>query len=84
MGAVFLARPRGVFVSPFGRPICSVAEWVPHSVVIVSGVDFVCVPLTDVEVGLGPSPFGPVASRPPLGIGLLRLPRGDSFHLDVF
>ena len=60
------------------------AEWIPHSVVIVSSVDFVCVPLTDVEVGLGPSPFDPVASRPPLGIGLLRRPRGDSFHLGVF
>ena len=43
-----------------------------------------CVPLTDVGVGLGPSPFGPVASRPPLGIGLLRRPRGNSFHLGVF
>ena len=28
--------------------------------------------------------FGPVASRPPLGIGLLRRPRGDAFHLGVF
>ena len=55
------------------------AKRVPHSVVIASGVDFVCVPLTDVGVGLGP-----VASRPPLGIFLLRRPRGDSFHLGVF
>ena len=46
--------------------------------------DFVCVPLTNVGVGLGPSPFGPVASRPPLGIGLLWRPRGDSFHPGVF
>ena len=43
-----------------------------------------CVPLANEGVGLGPSPFGPVASRPPLGIGLLRRPRGDSFHLGVF
>ena len=60
------------------------AEWVPHSVVFAFGVDFMCVPLTDVGVGLGPSRFGPVASCPPLGIGLLRRPRGNSFHLGVF
>ena len=60
------------------------AEWVPHSVVLASGVDLVCVLLTNVGVGLGPSPFGPVASHPPLGIGLLRRPRSDSFHLGVF
>ena len=83
LGAVFPASPRDVFVSSFGRPVCSVAEWVPHSVVFASGVDFVCVPLANEGVGLGPSPFGPVASRPPLGIGLLRRPRGDSFHLGV-
>ena len=34
-------------------------------------------------MGLGPSSLGPVASRPPLGIGLLRRPRGDAFHLGV-
>ena len=71
-------------MSSFGRPVCSVAEWVPHSVVFASGVDFVCVPLANEGVGLGPSPFGPVASRPPLVIGLLQPHRGDSFHLDVF
>ena len=71
-------------MSPFGRPVCSVAEWVPHSVVFSSGVDFVCVPLANEGVGLGPSPFGPVASRPPLRIGLLRRPRSVSFHLGVF
>ena len=37
-----------------------------------------CFPLANEGVGLGP-----VASRPPLGIGLLRRPRGDSFHLGV-
>ena len=78
LGAVFPARPRGVFVSSFGRPVCSEAEWVPHSVVFTSGEDSVCVPLANEGVGLGP-----VASRPPLGIGLLRRPRGGSFHLGV-
>ena len=70
-------------MSSFGRPVCSVAEWVPHSVVFASCVDFICVRLANEGVGLGPSPFG-LASRPPLGIGLLRRPRGDSFHLGVF
>ena len=83
LGAVFPASPRGVLVSPFGRPVCSVAEWAPHSVVFISGVDSGCVPLTNEGVGLGPSSFGPVASRPPLGIRLLRRPRGDAFHLGV-
>ena len=59
--------PRGVLVSSFGRPVCSVAEWVPHSTVLASGVDSVCGPLANEGVGLGP-----VASRPPLGLGLLR------------
>ena len=84
MGAVFPASPRGVFVSSFGRPVCSVAEWVPHSVVFASDEDSVCVALANEGVGLGPFSSGPVASRPPLGIGLLQRPRGDSFHLGVF
>ena len=75
LGAFFPARPRGVFVSSFGRPVCSV--------VFASGEDSVCIPLANEGVGLGPSSSGPVASRPPLGIGLLRLPRGDSFHLGI-
>ena len=58
----------------FGRPVCSVAEWVPHSTVLASGVDSVCGPLANEGVGLGPSSSGPVASRPPLGLGLLRRP----------
>ena len=33
-------------------------------------------PLTDGEVGLGPSSSGPVAFRPHLGLGLLRQPGG--------
>ena len=81
---VFPASPRDVFVSSFGRLVCSVAEWVPHSVVFASGVAFVCVPLANEGVGLGPFPFGPVASRPPLGIGLLWRPRGDSFTWAFF
>ena len=80
----FTASPLGVLVSSFGRPVCSVAEWVPHSVVFASGMDSVCVPLANEGVGLGPSSSGPVASCPPLGIGLLRRPRGDSFNLGVF
>ena len=63
LGAVFPASPRSVFVSSFGRPVCSVAEWVPHSVVFASGVDSACVPLANEGVGLGP-----VASRPPWGL----------------
>ena len=59
--------PQGVLVSSFGRPVCSVAEWVPHSTVLASGVASVCGPLANEGVGLGP-----VASRPPLGLGLLR------------
>ena len=60
-------------MSSFGRPFCSVAEWVPHSTVLASGVDSVCGPLANVGVGLGPSSSGPVAFRPPRGLGLLRL-----------
>ena len=82
LGAFFPARPRGVFVSSFGRPVCSEAVWVPHSVVFASGEASVCIPLANEGVGLGPS-SGPVASRPPMEIGLLRRPRGDSFHLGV-
>ena len=46
--------PRGVLVSSFGRPVCSVAEWVPHSTVLACGVDSVCGPLANEGVGLGP------------------------------
>ena len=38
----------------------------PHSVVFTFGADSVCLPLANEGVGLGPSPSGPVASRPPL------------------
>ena len=83
LGAFFLARPRGVFASSFGWPVCSEARWVPHSGVFASGEDSVYIPLTNEGVGLGPSSSGPVAPSPPLGIGLLWRPRGDSFRLGV-
>ena len=70
----FPAMPRGVLVSSCGRPVCSVAEWVPRSIVFAFGMDFVCGPLANKEVGLGPSSSGPVASRLLLGFGLLRRP----------
>ena len=66
--------PQGVLVLSFGWPVCCVAEWVPHSTVLASGVDSVCGPLANEGVGLGSSSSGPVASRPPLGLGLLRRP----------
>ena len=61
-------------MSSFGRPFCSVAEWVPHSTVLASGVDSVCGPLANEGVGLGPSSSSPVSFRPPRGLGLLRWP----------
>ena len=39
---------------------------VPHSVVVTSGEDSVCIPIANEGVGLGPSSSGPVASRPPI------------------
>ena len=67
IGGIFPARPRGVFLSSFGRPVCSEAGRVPHSVVFASGEDSVCIPLANEGVGLGPSSSGSVASRPALG-----------------
>ena len=51
----------GCLLSSFGRPVCSEAGRVPHSVVFASGKDCVCIPLANEGVGLGP-----VASRPSL------------------
>ena len=51
----------------------------PHSAVFTSGADSVCIPLANEGVGLGPSPAGPVASRPFLVVGLLRQSSGVSF-----
>ena len=53
-------------MSSFGRPVCSVAEWVPHSAVLASGVDSVCGPLANEGVGLGPSSSG---LSPSSGVG---------------
>ena len=61
LGAFFQARPRGGFFPSFGRPVSSEAGRVPHSVVLASGEDSVCIPLANEGVGLGP-----VASCPPL------------------
>ena len=56
----------------------------PRSIVFASGLDSVYGPLTNEEVGLGP-----VAFRPPLGLGLLRWPgrccfSPGRFHALVF
>ena len=59
-------------MSSFGRPVCSVAEWVPHSTVLASGVDSVCGPLANEGVGLGHSSSGPVAFR--LGVAMRGFP----------
>ena len=80
----FPALPQGVLVSSFGRAVCSVAEWVPRSIVFASGMDSGCGPLANEEVGLGPSSSGPVASHPPLGLGLLRRPGRCCFSLGRF
>ena len=56
----------------FGHPVVvrlalkSGGREFPHSAVFTSGADSVCIPLANEGVGLGPSPAGPVASRPPL------------------
>ena len=80
--------PRGVLVSSFGRLVCSVAGWIPHSTVLASGVDSVCGLLANDGVSLGLS-SGPVPSRPPMGLGLLRRPSRcylspGRFHALVF
>ena len=66
LGAFFRPVLRVYFCHPGGRPVGSEVGGVPHSVVFTSGVDCVCIPLANEGVGLGPSPSGPVASRPPL------------------
>ena len=86
LGAFFPARPRGVFVSSFGRPVCSEARWVPHSVVFASGEDSVCIPLTNEGVGLGPVALLPLAL--PWGLvcfgGLAVILFAWAFHALVF
>ena len=85
MGACFPDRPWDELRHPLVDRAALKSGSVPHSVVFASGEDSVCTPLANEAVGLDPSSSsGPVASRPPLGIGLLRWPCGDSFHLGVF
>ena len=85
MGVCFPDRPRDEFRHPLVDWSALKSGRVPHSVISASGEDSVCTPLANEGLGLDPSSSsGPVASRPPLGIGLLRRPRGDSFHLGVF
>ena len=68
LGAFFPACPRGVFVASFGRPVCSEAKWVPHSVVFASVEDSVCIPLTNEGVGLGPSSLALLPLALPWGL----------------
>ena len=83
MGAYFPGRPRDEFRHPLVNRSALKSGRVPHSDVFASGEDSVCTPLAN-GVGLDPSSSsGPVASCPPWWIGLLRQPRGDSFHLGV-
>ena len=70
--------PRGVLVSSFGRLVCSVAMWVPRSIVFASGMDSVCGPLANEEVGLGP-----VASHLPWGWVCFGGLAGSAFHRGV-
>ena len=80
-GAFFPARPPGVLCHPLvGRSALTRSGF--HILLSSLLARTVCIPLSNEGVGLGPS-SGPVASRPPLGIGLLRQPRGNSFHLGV-
>ena len=70
-------------MSSFGQQVCSVAEWVPHSTVLASGVDSVCGPLANEGVGLGPSSSGPVAFALLWGWVCFSGLAGDIFHLGV-
>ena len=60
--------PRGVLVSSFGRPVCSVAEWVPHSTVLASGVDCVW-PSSQRRSGSWPFFFWACCLSPSPGVG---------------
>ena len=71
-------------MSSFGRPVCSEVGWVSHSVVFASGEDSVCIPLANEGVGFGRLLLALLPLALPPGIGLLRHPRGDLFHLGVF
>ena len=60
--------PRGVLVSSFGRPVCSVAEWVPHSTVLASGMASVW-PSRQRRSGSWPFFFWPCCLSPSSGVG---------------
>ena len=67
LGVVFRLVLGMVFCHPgFVRLALKSGGSFPHSAVFTSGADCVCFPLANEGVGLGPSPAGPVASRPPL------------------
>ena len=70
-------------MSSFGRPVCSVAKWVPHSTVLASGVDSVCGPLANEGVGLGPSSSGLLPLALLWGWVCFGGLAGDIFHLGV-
>ena len=63
---VFFRAVLGMFSHPVVVRWALKSEEFPHSAVFASGADSVCIPLANESVGLGPSPAGPVASRPPL------------------
>ena len=67
LGVVFRLVLGMVFCHPgFVRLALKLGGSFPHSAVFTSGADSMCFPLANEGVGLGPSPAGPVASRPPL------------------
>ena len=85
LGAFFRAVLGVSFVIPLVGRSALKSGRVPHSVVFASGKDSVCTPLANERVGLGLLllllALLPLAL--PWRIGLLRRPRGDSFHLGV-
>ena len=81
---VFFRAVLGMFGHPVVVRLALKLGEFPHSAVFTSGADSVCVPQANEGVGLGPSSSGTIASRPPLGIGLLWRPRCNSSHLGVF
>ena len=67
LGVVFRLVIGMVFCHPgFVRLALKSGGCFPHSAVFTSGADSMCIPLANEGVGLGPSPAGLVASRPPL------------------
>ena len=66
LGVVFRFVLVMVFCHPGFVQLTDVGGSFPHLAVFTSGANSVCIPLANEGVGLGPSPAGPVASRPPL------------------